>query len=105
MSSSLVKDRGSIQITERRSTIRPAFITNICPHYRVKTFETLARFYDAEFFFYSNGNEWYWQQNHGVRAGKFRHSYLAGFQLTRRVRLVPSLITKLWQQNFDVYIK
>jgi glycosyltransferase involved in cell wall biosynthesis len=92
-------------ISRRHQTVRAAFVTNICTHYRVKTFERLAELYNVEFFFYSAGNEWYWQQNHGVRAGNFRHSYLRGFQLTQRVRLVPSLATKLWRRNYDVYIK
>ena len=105
MPSSGAKLRGSVQFSQTALTIRAAFVTNICPHYRVKTFERLAELCDAEFFFYSAGNEWYWQQNHRVRAGNFRHSYLPGFQLTQRVRVVPSLVTKLWQRNYDVYIK
>ena len=43
-------------------TTRAAFVTNICPHYRVKTFETLAQKLSVKFFFYSAGNERYWQQ-------------------------------------------
>jgi glycosyltransferase involved in cell wall biosynthesis len=85
--------------------IRTAFVTNICPHYRVKTFETLARIYDVDFFFYSAGNELYWQQNHGIRAGNFRHTYLRGFQLSRRTRVVPSLLAKLWRGSYDVFVK
>src|SRR4029453_10421481 len=85
--------------------LRVAFVTNICPHYRVKTFETFARRHDAEFFFYSAGNEWYWQQDHGARAGNFRHAYLPGFQLTRRTRVVPSLLTRLWRGRYDVFVK
>jgi glycosyltransferase involved in cell wall biosynthesis len=85
--------------------IRAAFVTNICPHYRVTTFETLAQYYDVDFLFYSAGNEWYWQQNHGVRAGNFRHSYLAGFQFSEGTRVVPSLPMRLWRGNYDVIIK
>jgi glycosyltransferase involved in cell wall biosynthesis len=77
----------------------------MCPHYRVKTFETLARIYNVEFFFYSAGKEWYWQQKHGVRAGNFRHTYLPAVELTRRMRVLPSLVTRLWQGKYDVYIK
>jgi glycosyltransferase involved in cell wall biosynthesis len=99
-------DRQSLQArAEPRGSIRVAFVTNICAHYRVKTFERLAKLCDVDFLFYSAGNEWYWQQNHGVRKGNFRHTYLSGFYLTQRVRVVPSLVTKLWQTNYDVYIK
>jgi len=82
-----------------------AFVTNICPHYRVKTFETLAKYYHAlEFYFFSAGDEWYWQQQHGVRTGQFNHQYLKGFSLSG-TRLTPALFTKLIQGNYDVYIK
>jgi glycosyltransferase involved in cell wall biosynthesis len=89
----------------RGEPIRAAFVTNICPHYRVKSFETLSQSYDVDFYFYSGGDEWYWQTNHGVRVGSFRYTYLSGFHLTRRVRVVPALITRLWQKEYDVYVK
>ena len=84
---------------------RAAFVTNMCPHYRVKTFELLDKKVSVDFFFYSAGNEWYWQGNHGVRVGNFRHMYLPAFQLTKRMRVAPSLVTKLWRGRYDVYIK
>jgi glycosyltransferase involved in cell wall biosynthesis len=105
MPSSQAEIRNNLQFSQTAPTIRAAFVTNICPHYRVKTFETLAKVYNIEFFFYSAGNEWYWQQKHGVRAGNFRHTYLPAFELTRRIRVAPSLVTKLWRGNYDVYIK
>lgn len=85
--------------------IRAAFVTNICPHYRVKTFELLGKKLSVDFFFYSAGDEWYWQGNHGVRVGNFRHMYLPAFQLTKHIRVAPSLVTKLWRGRYDVYIK
>ncbi|MBC7227790.1 MAG: glycosyltransferase family 4 protein [Thermoflexales bacterium] len=81
-----------------------AFVTNICAHYRVKTFETLARYYDIDYYFFSAGDEWYWQQQHGVRAGDFHYEYLPGFRLGR-TRITPTLPWKLWRGNYDVYIK
>jgi glycosyltransferase involved in cell wall biosynthesis len=89
----------------RDHAVRIAFVTNFCAHYRIKTFETLARCEDIDFFFSSAGEEWYWQQQHGVRVGNFRYEYLPAIQLTRRLRLVPSLVTRLWQKNYDVYVK
>jgi len=82
-----------------------AFVTHFCPHYRVKTFEMLAQIHDVEYFFYSQGNEWYGQGIHGVRGGNFRHTYLPGFQLTRRTRVTPSLLTDLWRKDYDVFVK
>jgi glycosyltransferase involved in cell wall biosynthesis len=89
----------------RGQPIRAAFVTNICPHYRVKTFETLAQTCGIEFFFYSAGNEKYWQQSHGVRAGNFPHTYLPGFQLSQGTRIVPSLPIRLWTGTYDVIVK
>ncbi len=81
-----------------------AFITPFCPHYRVKTFETLARYYDVDYYFFSAGDEWYWLPQHGVRAGDFHYEYLPGFRLGR-TRIAPTLPWKLWRGDYDVYIK
>ncbi len=81
-----------------------AFITTFCAHHRKRTFEMLASCYDATFFFFSPGDEWYWQHQHGVRSGMFRHEYLWGFRLGR-TRFTPTLPLKLWQGNYDVYVK
>ena len=85
--------------------MRVAFVTNFCPHYRVRTFELLADPYSVDYFFFSVGNEWYWQRNHGVSMGKFQCTYLPGFQLSQRMRVVPSLPIKLWQGDYDVFVK
>ena len=92
-------------VLHKHQSIRLAFVTNFCPHYRVKTFETLAQCEDVEFYFSSVGEEWYWQQQHRVRVGNFRYEYLPAIRLTRHLRLVPSLVTRLWRKNYDVYVK
>lgn len=81
------------------------FATHFCPHYRVKTFETLAGVYNIDYFFYSSGNEWYGQGMHGVWGGKFRYEYLPSYQLTQRTRVTPSLVTHLWRGNYSVFVK
>lgn len=81
-----------------------AFVTNYCPHYRVKTFETFSHYYDVDYYFYSLGDEWYWQQQHGVKSGAFRHEYLKGIRLGK-MHISPSLPIKLLRNDFDVYIK
>ncbi len=85
--------------------MKVAFVTHFCPHYRVKTFELLARIHDVEYFFYSQGNEWYGQGIHGVRGGHFCYTYLPGFQLTRRTRIAPSLLIHLWRKDYKVFVK
>jgi glycosyltransferase involved in cell wall biosynthesis len=81
-----------------------AFVTNICPHYRVQTFETLARHHEVDYYFFSAGDEWYWQQQHGVQRGAFRHTYLPGVRLGG-TRVTPTLPIQLLAGGYDAYIK
>lgn len=81
-----------------------AFVTNICSHYRIKTFETLARYHDIDFYFFSDGGEWYWQRQHGVHSGNFIYKYLSGFQIGL-TRVTPKLSWYLLHGHYDMYIK
>ncbi len=81
-----------------------AYITNFCAHYRVKTYELLASRHTVDYYFFSAGDEWYWQQAHGVRSGKFHHEYLRGFKIGN-TRITPELVLKLWGGGYDVFVK
>lgn len=81
-----------------------SFVTNFCPHYRVKTFEMLAQYYDVDFFFYAAGDEWYWQKQHGVHKGDFHYKYLPGLKLGQ-TRITPTLPWYLLSGKYDAYIK
>jgi len=81
-----------------------AFVTNFCAHYQIKTFETLNSYYDTNYYFFSGGDEWYWQKQLGIRAGNFNYEYTPGFKLGR-TRITPRLPWKLWHGNYDVFIK
>jgi glycosyltransferase involved in cell wall biosynthesis len=83
---------------------RVAFVTNFCSHYRVAPFELLARDYDIDYYFFSDGGEWYWRREHGVRGGAFRHRYLPGFRLGN-TRISPHLPLALLQGDYDVFVK
>src|SRR5207249_4212309 len=85
--------------------MRFLFVTNFCPHYRVRTFETLAQRADVRFVFFSAGDEWYWEQKHGRRHGDFPHEYLQGFHITPWVRVTPRLIPIVWRYDGDVILK
>jgi glycosyltransferase involved in cell wall biosynthesis len=89
---------------DRGQPIRVAFVTNFCPHYRVKTFEMLAEQFDADFYFYSDGSEWYWQKKHGTREGQFRHRQLSGFTFLG-TRITATLPVTLCRANHDAIIK
>lgn len=84
--------------------MKVAFITTFCSHYRVKTFETLARYHDMDYYFFSAGDDWYWQQEHGVRVGDFHNEYLWNFRAGQTL-ITPTLPWKLLRGNYDVYIK
>jgi glycosyltransferase involved in cell wall biosynthesis len=81
-----------------------AFVTIFCPHYRIKTFETFNRYFKAIFYFFSAGEEWYWQQEQGVHTGDFQYEYLPGIRLGE-TRITPSLLWKLWRGKYDIYLK
>jgi glycosyltransferase involved in cell wall biosynthesis len=81
-----------------------ALVTHYCTHYRVKTYESLARLAEVTYFFYSAGREWYWDRSHGVNSGDFNHEYLPGFQFGR-TRIAPSLPWKLLSGRYDAYVK
>jgi glycosyltransferase involved in cell wall biosynthesis len=84
--------------------LRMVFVTNLCPHYRIKTFETLARYHNPDFYFFSSGDEWYLWRGHGKRAGNFNYEYLPGINFAG-MRLTPTLLVKLWRGNYDVFLK
>jgi colanic acid/amylovoran biosynthesis glycosyltransferase len=79
---------------ERSSRPRLVFVQTFCSHYTVELFNLLAQRIDTQFFFYSDGGEWYWQAEHGVRSGDFPHTYLRGFRLGN-TRIAPALPWKL----------
>ncbi len=83
------------------------FVTNICPHYRVKAFELFARMHDTRFLFFSAGErEKYWEKRNTTSLGKFVGGYLRGFTLPgTTLRFVPSLYVHLLQDDYDVLVK
>ncbi|MFB0516188.1 MAG: glycosyltransferase family 4 protein [Candidatus Neomarinimicrobiota bacterium] len=86
-----------------KKTTLVAFVTNFCQHYRIKTFEMLAKFVDVRFYFFSRGEEWYWPQQHGVSRGKFNYEYLRGFELFG-TRITPGIIPRLFCGKYDIFL-
>lgn len=80
------------------------FVSNYVPHYRIGLFEYLHNKLDIQFYFYSKGDEWYWQKQHGVFSGNFNHAYLPGFRVGNTA-ISFSLIKALWTNSYDIYIK
>lgn len=82
---------------------RLVFVQPFCSHYTVGLFELLAQCMDTQFFFYSNGQEWYWQRQQGVRSGDFPHRYLRGFWLGN-TRVAPALFWKLLSSRAEAIL-
>ena len=89
-------------------TTRPRIlvVTNFCTHYRAPLYELLHQRLGAEFVFFTEGTEKYWQAHLGVTPGLFPHKTLA-----RRTTfgtgygLNTALLRELWTREYDVMIK
>jgi glycosyltransferase involved in cell wall biosynthesis len=85
--------------------MRVALITTFPSHYSARTFETLSRHHEVDYFFFSRPElEWYWLPEHGMTGGRFHQRYLPGFSLGH-TRLTPSLVPELYRGHYDAYIK
>jgi glycosyltransferase involved in cell wall biosynthesis/2-polyprenyl-3-methyl-5-hydroxy-6-metoxy-1,4-benzoquinol methylase len=74
-----------------------------CTHYTSGLFEKLAQKTDTHFYFFSKGDDWFWEKRHGVSGGKFSYEYLPGLRIGRS-RIPPALPLKLFRRKSDVII-
>lgn len=81
-----------------------AFVTNLCAHYRIRTFEALGQEHNVTYFFFSAGDEWYWEQKHGTNVGNFQFKQLRGIRIGK-TRFTLTLPYNLVKYRGDVYIK
>jgi glycosyltransferase involved in cell wall biosynthesis len=81
-----------------------AFVTNLCAHYNVGTFERLARMHNVDYMFFSAGDEWYWPKEHGSSRGNFDAEYVPGVKVGG-TRVSVSLIWRLLSRNYEIYVK
>jgi glycosyltransferase involved in cell wall biosynthesis len=90
------------RVGPRAQRLRAILVSNFCPHYRVRTYELLAREMDVRFLFVSRGEEDYWDPRRGVQRGDFPHEYLSGFHLAPGLRVTPGLVSRLWRSDAEV---
>ena len=83
--------------------VKIAFITNFCSHYAIKLFELIAQKYDTEFYF-TGGQEGYWEKKNKLWTGHFNGKYLKGFHLFPKIKITPGLLNLLLRK-YDVFIK
>jgi glycosyltransferase involved in cell wall biosynthesis len=92
-------------MSSRIAETKVAFVTNFCTHYTRGFFEQLACRCDVDYYFYSAGDEWYWEGKLGtVRSGGFRSRCLRGFALGH-TRIAPTLPFYLLAKHYDVFVK
>src|SRR5438128_830271 len=84
--------------------MRVAFITTFSSHYRRPLFEELARRWDADFMFFSLGEEWYRSAEMVHEQGEFRNIQLSRRSL-RGAIYVPDLGKVIARGGYDVVIK
>lgn len=83
---------------------RIAFVLPHSTHYTQGLFEILATKVDADFFFFSDGKDWYWEHRNGsCGGGEFRYRYLRGFRMGN-ARIAPSLPFRLLQGKYDAIV-
>jgi len=87
------------------SRLKIHFVFNLCPHYRIKIFEHLARKYKIRFLFFSKGNETYYDGKSGLHSGNFDGHYLKGVDVLPRIRFNPGLVFELFFKKLDLIIK
>lgn len=88
-----------------RNPLRIQFIFNFCAHYRKKFFEELAKKYDINYWFFSDGGEYYSDGLGSRSLGNFKGRYLRGINLGSHVRLTPGLLVEVFCRKTDVIIK
>ncbi|MFN0158298.1 MAG: glycosyltransferase family 4 protein [Bacteroidota bacterium] len=99
--------RNGRRIHDAGAHVKVEFVTNICPHYRVKAFELFARLHETRFLFFSEGrSEKYWERSNATTPGNFIGGYLKGIYLPGTgLRFTPSLYTHLLRDDYDVLVK
>ncbi len=85
--------------------MRILFVTNICPHYRIKAFELLSTLHPVRFrFFSAAGQQKYWERRNALTPGEFDGGYVRSWGWGW-FRVVPALYLELLQSHYDVLIK
>lgn len=79
------------------------FVTNMCTHYVVGLFENLAKQYDIQFYF-TGGDEAYWEKRNKVCFGNFQGKYLKGLRVGKCFKISWVLFSLFWKP-WDIMIK
>ena len=77
------------------------FVTNMCKHYTVKLYELLSEKIDVEYYF-TGGEESYWDKRNKSMMGDFKGEYLKGVFLLPKFRVTLELFS-LFFKKFDTY--
>jgi glycosyltransferase involved in cell wall biosynthesis len=77
----------------------------VLTHYRLPLYEELQHHLTLELIFFSDGQEWYWQQTEVPSSESLQNArWLKGWWIGR-TRIVPGLVFAVWRSRADVIIK
>jgi glycosyltransferase involved in cell wall biosynthesis len=82
-----------------------AFVTNLPSHYHTRLFETIAKHYDTDFLFFSDGSETWIEKMNELKFGNYKGIYVRGIHLTSRVRINTELVSRLVRGKYEVIIQ
>ncbi len=82
-----------------------AFITNLPSHFHARLFETIAKHYDTDFLFFSDGSEKWIEKNNELKFGDYRGAYVRGIRLSSRIRINTELISRVIRGKYQVIIQ
>lgn len=85
--------------------MKPLVVMNYAAHYRVPLFERMHEEFGAEFVFFSQGSEEYWQPHLDVNRGRFPATVVLGFETVAKLRVNPGLARELLRRDYDVLVK
>jgi glycosyltransferase involved in cell wall biosynthesis len=84
---------------------RVLLVTNVLTHYRLPLYEELQKRLQVEFVFYSDGQEWYWQQTEQPDGDKLHSARWLKGRWIGQTRITPGLVSAVLSSRADVIIK
>jgi glycosyltransferase involved in cell wall biosynthesis len=84
--------------------MRIAFVTRYATHYRVKTYETLAKYENVSYFFHPGSDEQYRSLAGEARRENCSYEYLPSLRIGQ-AKILYTLPWTLWRSKYDLYLK
>ncbi|MDO9084686.1 MAG: glycosyltransferase family 4 protein [Anaerolineaceae bacterium] len=79
------------------------FVQIISTHYTKRLFEILSKYQSIQYLFFSKGDKWYWQSNHGTQEGDFNYLYVTPNRFLG-IEINFNFIRELLKSNYEIYL-